>query len=1223
MSSLLDDGDECGRRLIRLLSRGHAVTAELQRVADALPNAFQASGEQSKQYVDVLPDFKVFRTAGALEAIAATEEGIRLDEESRELHGLHGRFARRSFRLLSASRKYYLDLCSWLEDLDYGRFATHSVEELLQDPDGQQLLPEAVGMLGALLLLFEERFPGPAREKAMVLIYRLTVGTAEEPEDYQEVCHLFQDTKRPSGDQMPNRSPGYPEKYFQRFALPKETMRIIIGHLQMNDVYGSAKHFPLAEHRGHSLSAQAGLLYTTLFFDVETLMSEAASMREIVNRHFSDAWVVAYALGFTADLLTMWAPYNAAKQALGNTITPQAVKQSLEKHTHKLSQMRDQIDGYLLEGALHEERITAETTPLVSCLRQANTTIRWLLLQSMTTDTRLQAIFKEKCPAKDQVLQALVGTALLEDKARSLLEPLVSKRTTTLLEQRSEAAQKMDDLAAYFSGQHKLGRNVQNEHLETWFRDKQEVIESLNFETDEESLALGRKVGGLVKALQQVQAYHEIASKPLVVHFLNETCGLLDGMMRTVNLSADTLTTITHVADLAYAWKALGAYQGSMHTLLAKSPSSVKGLRALFQKLASILQVPLGRIRQARNNTHLDLVSNYYSGRLEQFMTSVLQEIPRLHFDLLAQIARFGAARVTKMPSKINLSDLNKYANESEQARLEIAGRAQKIALLMWGIWETEVAVLGAIRVEPRALLLEGLRRELAKRIEGLLSQLAFTASSKSGTLMRQDLSIPLANVAEKAHALRSGLEQVQDFLGISAAQLWQQELQRVVSYLLASEEHLLLRKRLPIPSTMPGHDSKAPTRFPDSDQPNSIGGPSFISRLVNALQKITEAKSTVGGCHSEWQSAIEGQQRAKLDEELFEVAFRAIGAPGFAAICKYLGFLVCGWLRKLYRSLTQILSDRQIRDTLVRMAKSSDGSGGRSEDAVLFREAARKLNNRSGPIMDILGELGQVQLLRRRLQMLQEMHGRLQVPTAFDALIALDWAGLMEARDLAENDAEALPAVAADFGEDAPSLDELALKMQKRLGILAEEVGLTNPIRQFYRIPPEGMPIEGLDVLLAFGVILATRADVTSSAGAVKGHTTTSTAAAPRTRWRDWVRGKTTEGPQQGGGLSANLASEAGSMTVTKAEELAALVAGLATLFQQLPKGRTDGFLCVLGIYLGGLTQEKPTKKENPFLDGMNIIDVLEMLLELLGLPRRHLASFVPQGLLELWYLE
>jgi hypothetical protein len=43
-------------------------------------------------------------------------------------------------------------------------------------------------------------------------------------------------------------------------------------------------------------------------------------MREIVDKHFPDNWVIAYYLGFNSDVCVEWSRYKAAKAALSNTV---------------------------------------------------------------------------------------------------------------------------------------------------------------------------------------------------------------------------------------------------------------------------------------------------------------------------------------------------------------------------------------------------------------------------------------------------------------------------------------------------------------------------------------------------------------------------------------------------------------------------------------------------------------------------------------------------------------------------------------------------------------------------------------------------------------------------------------------------------------------------------------------------------------------------------------
>jgi WASH complex subunit strumpellin len=43
-------------------------------------------------------------------------------------------------------------------------------------------------------------------------------------------------------------------------------------------------------------------------------------MREIVDKHFYDNWVIPFYLGYIIDLTKEWENFKAAKVALGNTL---------------------------------------------------------------------------------------------------------------------------------------------------------------------------------------------------------------------------------------------------------------------------------------------------------------------------------------------------------------------------------------------------------------------------------------------------------------------------------------------------------------------------------------------------------------------------------------------------------------------------------------------------------------------------------------------------------------------------------------------------------------------------------------------------------------------------------------------------------------------------------------------------------------------------------------
>lgn len=1138
---------DAGRALLRLLSRGHAVVAELQRTAEAV----DASALNEPRLRSVLPDFVVFRTEGAIDRVANGPEKMELDEESRELN-LDS--SARIFRVLAAIKKYAIDLARLIDDIDAGAFVGYSLEGILRDGQGACLLPEAVALLGTMLLVSDQRLPGQTRERALVLFYRCTVGTSNEPEDFADVCRLFKSTGRP--EDLATRKPGYPESYFSRFLLQKEAIRLVIGKLQTGDIYEASRHYPLPEHRSHGLSAQAGLLYVCLFFEVKTLESDFMAMREIVDRYFGDSWVVAYALGYTADLMQMWATYPAAKQAIGNAITGSTVRQLQERHQERLADAQAKLKECLLEGVLTEDYVSSKTPQLLSLLREANTSIRWLLLQPTTNDPKLEAVCKISARMREEVLGALVDTALLEDKVKGILIPLVSNRQANWLRLQEEAAQAMDDLAVYFSGQHALKRKVRNEELEEFFRSLQQRIEELSLSSQEDMAALGRKVSQVDKALDEVAFFHEVSQQPQILHFLSDARQLLQRMLRTANLNEEMLGTIETVADLSYAWHALAGYKEAMGNLLATSPESVKGLRALFLKLASILEVPLRRIRQSGNESHASLVSNYYSAGLVQFMRSVLQDIPRLIFQILAQLATLNASvSPVAWPSRISFAELHSYAQRSESASIEVGKLTQRIALLMRGIRETDVAVLGAILVEPKDVLVDGLRRELAANIEAMLAKQSF-----------DHLEASLKDLADQSRRLRGSFEHVQDYLGVSAQELWRAQFGRVVRFLLHMEQHELLGKRGRAKSS-PDHDPSQPIRFPDG---KSSGG-SFLSRCMAKLLELTEPKSCSGGFRQDWCSS-----GGALDSLVLQQLMEAVASPGIAAMSKLLALKAAGRVRKVLQGATALLGDPEHSRAVLKASRA------RSSEAL--RACAASLASQVGPLASVLSSLGQIMLLQRRLTALLRLHGSLDAPLINKSLGVLDGTALVESL---EEDAETevdgeLPSL-WDFVDSSSMAKEGQLRFRRKLAKTGELHGFAEPLRQLLLVIPEDSAPNGLDTLLALALVQYVAEKQRQAPSARRTSTWTAKAPAPTV------------------GTEAHVA----------------LSAGLASFLQQLPRQQLHGTFQVCGFFIQGLCSEEG------WAEGALMIQILQNCLELLGFPREHLAEFVPVGLLELWPAE
>ena len=101
---------------------------------------------------------------------------------------------------------------------------------------------------------------------------------------------------------------------------------MIIGRLRSDDIYNQKKAYTELEHQTAAYATQGAMLYVLLYFYPDVLHNKPAIMREIVDKHFADNWVINLYMGMTVNLIDAWEPYKAAKAALNNTLDLQAVK---------------------------------------------------------------------------------------------------------------------------------------------------------------------------------------------------------------------------------------------------------------------------------------------------------------------------------------------------------------------------------------------------------------------------------------------------------------------------------------------------------------------------------------------------------------------------------------------------------------------------------------------------------------------------------------------------------------------------------------------------------------------------------------------------------------------------------------------------------------------------------------------------------------------------------
>lgn len=117
-----------------------------------------------------------------------------------------------------------------------------------------------------------------------------------------------------------------------------------------------------------------------LAFCPKILDKENAKMREIVDKHFPDNWIIPIYQGHLVDLTEHWSCYQAATKALNNNMVEENIKAIAQSHFHMLDDANKRLKSFIIEGQLLEEFALDNVKDLMCCLRDANVTIRWIML---------------------------------------------------------------------------------------------------------------------------------------------------------------------------------------------------------------------------------------------------------------------------------------------------------------------------------------------------------------------------------------------------------------------------------------------------------------------------------------------------------------------------------------------------------------------------------------------------------------------------------------------------------------------------------------------------------------------------------------------------------------------------------------------------------------------------------------------------------------------------
>jgi WASH complex subunit strumpellin len=208
-------------------------------------------------------------------------------------------------------------------------------------------------------------------------------------------------------------------------------------------------------------------------------------------------------------------------------------------------------------------------------------------------------------------------------------------------------------------------------------------------------------------------------------------------------------------------------------------------------KIASIMNQPLVRIIEA-NSDNLKSVADYYSSELVRFVKRVLQVIPKKIFTLLEKISQILTFSVKEFEAKLSKEELKEFAKYDE--RYQLAKITHEISLLTEGMLVLDKVLMGVIEIEPKEILVDGIRKELGRTLAEMLHEGFIFDKTKQD--MSKEMFGKFGALRDKIKGLKRSIEYIQDFLNIYGEKIWNEEIVRLIEFAVEKEASNLVNRK-------------------------------------------------------------------------------------------------------------------------------------------------------------------------------------------------------------------------------------------------------------------------------------------------------------------------------------------------------------------------------------------------------------------------------------------
>ena len=147
---------------------------------------------------------------------------------------------------------------------------------------------------------------------------------------------------------------------------------------------------------------------------------------------------------------------------------------------------------------------------------------------------------------------------------------------------------------------------------------------------------------------------------------------------------------------------------------------------------------------------------------------------------------------VKEFETKLSKEELKEYAQFDERFRL--AKLTHEISVMTEGMLVLDKVLMGVIEIEPKEILIDGIRKELGKTLATILHE-GFIFKKQMGNMV-EELEVKFKLLRDKIKGLKRSIEYIQDFLNIYGEKIWNEELSRIIEFAVEKEATGLINKK-------------------------------------------------------------------------------------------------------------------------------------------------------------------------------------------------------------------------------------------------------------------------------------------------------------------------------------------------------------------------------------------------------------------------------------------